>query len=775
MSTAGMRVKLDIKKQFHKQLEGLPSKREMDAVLDEALSICQKWAISPEDLYFQWEAYSMDHDDAALSSENMRSLRRVVEQRQLAKAQATPRAGAPGAKSAKNGLLSTGKKARASFGSLLGGDPTSGSPRTDPITPSRPPSHTYGSTHHRVSSSGGSSKHDTSKTPLASRENLVKRSTILPQSKQGQERMDIDMDDRYDLGDKSADIRGATLRREHASLESQAIEVEGIKAAADDRHHHLPFQVIDTLNAHLDTHVDPAVRKGKVFLGMSIEPEKWAYRYMFEQKRAYTAALDERIDRMADVIEEFYELGPNPFGDPTVPSQDDIYVVGRICPAVPPPVEVASVMETARWAKTGVPKLSEAGVVLETSKKMGDGERVSLMFEADCKVRRSPPAPGAKFGDEDDGLLRTDRFGIFPGMLVGLKGRNGTGDAFSVQEVLLPPRLPEGTEEMRQLEKFQYSTKSMNGQPMKMMVAAGPFTSDSDLTFGPLEAIIQQALRDTPDILILLGPFLSRYHPILQSGHVDEFPEDIFRKRVSDRLDELLKATKGSGLRIALVPSTKDIVSAHAAFPQPMFEHNSKSDTSLGMFDKRTSLPDDKRLFRLPNPCAVWINECFVGLSTADVLRDVRSEEMVIQVEDIKSSNAFETATPDPLLRVCGHIISQRCFYPLYPSSPASNPPLPLDISHAHLADFVTVTPDILILPSVLNPCSKLLDPTICVNPGAAGGRKGDRGGTVAMVTIRPQQDLREIIEQAKCAGQSERDRIGYDIPGRTRVDILKL
>ena len=140
---------------------------------------------------------------------------------------------------------------------------------------------------------------------------------------------------------------------------------------------------------------------------------------------------------MAELIEDYYELEPNPFGDPSVPSQADIYVVGRICPALPAAEDAAEASANAKWAATGVPKLAEVGITLETSKKMGDGDRIPILFESDCRVRIAPPAPGAKLGDDNDGILRTDHIGIFPGMLVGLMGRNGTGDAFSVQELLL--------------------------------------------------------------------------------------------------------------------------------------------------------------------------------------------------------------------------------------------------------------------------------------------------------------------------------------------------
>ena len=85
--------------------------------------------------------------------------------------------------------------------------------------------------------------------------------------------------------EKPFPIRRAPQRRPVLSRKEQ----EDVKAEADDKMAHAPFSTIHTLNDHLGTEVDPSVKKGKVSVGMSIDPQEWNYRYMFEQKRAYTA------------------------------------------------------------------------------------------------------------------------------------------------------------------------------------------------------------------------------------------------------------------------------------------------------------------------------------------------------------------------------------------------------------------------------------------------------------------------------------------------------
>jgi hypothetical protein len=56
---------------------------------------------------------------------------------------------------------------------------------------------------------------------------------------------------------------------------------------------------------------------------------------------------------------------------------------------------------------------------------MGMGARVPLEFDANVKVRCA-----SKRGTGSTGI------GLFPGMIVALKGRNGSGDSFVVSEIL---------------------------------------------------------------------------------------------------------------------------------------------------------------------------------------------------------------------------------------------------------------------------------------------------------------------------------------------------
>lgn len=126
---------------------------------------------------------------------------------------------------------------------------------------------------------------------------------------------------------------------------------------------------------------------------------------MFEKISQRSESLDDLIDDFADVIKDAY--GVNELGDPHVPSEESVYTVGRI-------------LSTA----TDSSKVTANSLVLESSRLLGGGKRISLRFAGgQLKVR--------------GGAAGVMGFGLFPGCLVCVKGRNGGGGVFVVDEVLL--------------------------------------------------------------------------------------------------------------------------------------------------------------------------------------------------------------------------------------------------------------------------------------------------------------------------------------------------
>jgi DNA polymerase alpha subunit B len=136
------------------------------------------------------------------------------------------------------------------------------------------------------------------------------------------------------------------------------------------------------------------------------------------------AALDDRIDEFAEIIQGFYNV--EEFGDPAASTevcsansctpvtnnylvQEETTIVGRI------------VFDSDSTATAAV-KLNKAILTLESSRSMGSGARVHLKFDPNVRLR------GAKKG--------IGGVGLFPGAIVALRGKNGGGGWFTVTEVL---------------------------------------------------------------------------------------------------------------------------------------------------------------------------------------------------------------------------------------------------------------------------------------------------------------------------------------------------
>jgi DNA polymerase alpha subunit B len=68
---------------------------------------------------------------------------------------------------------------------------------------------------------------------------------------------------------------------------------------------------------------------------------------------------------------------------------------------------------------------------------------------------------------------------------------------------------------------------------LSLVVAAGPFTVGQDMSYRPLEELLDYVTRHKPDVVILLGPFVDVDAPPVQDGTLDETFDTVFEKEVS--------------------------------------------------------------------------------------------------------------------------------------------------------------------------------------------------------------------------------------------------
>lgn len=253
--------------------------------------------------------------------------------------------------------------------------------------------------------------------------------------------------------------------------------------------------VIETLNIHLPQLPPPHTRlasKPRVELSSTITAADYNYRYMFEKLSERSEALDDAIDEYADAIKDAYGLSE--LGDPHFVSDESIYTVGRI-------------LSNTTSSKSDKVALKNS-FHLQSSRLIGAGKRIALELPEE-KLQVRGGAPGVK------------SFSLYSGCLVCIKGRNGGGSKFVAEEILLvsaskilelekltgsvqlPPSLLPQTP-ASELIDFQYGDK-LKGEPLSLMIAAGPYTLNENLLFEPFETLVDKVLEDRPDVFILVS------------------------------------------------------------------------------------------------------------------------------------------------------------------------------------------------------------------------------------------------------------------------------
>ena len=149
------------------------------------------------------------------------------------------------------------------------------------------------------------------------------------------------------------------------------------------------------------------------------------------------------------------------------------------------------------------------------------------------------------------------------------------------------------------------------------------------------------------------------------------------------------------------------------------------------------------------------LNELVFAVATPDILFHMNKEE-------IKRSPAIENSQA----RLSAHLLTQRSFYPLFP--PPDREKLPvglkgvgagLDVPHHRLADLI-VTPDVLIVPSMLGMFAKVVEGVVVVNPGFASKPIG--AGTWAEMRV-------------KAMVPEEEGDVGHAVWERARVEVKRI
>ncbi|KAE8542848.1 hypothetical protein D1P53_000911 [Cryptococcus gattii VGV] len=693
-------------------------------VMAECLSLMRLYNLTASDLFFKYEAFVMSRPSglraklSTITIDSVKELRTELQRSQQAKSVASmATASGPGMNGSEKKKAVGVKKAKglSDLEGLLGN-------LTTPNRPTKPqPSASSAISPSHFASPASTTKATLLTTPQRHSPLPPTASSYRPNPSKLSSSSNVFLDTPMDKGTNGLLVPSSPLSPSGVSPSSSPQLGQSFTKQANSN------TVVETLNIHLPQLPPSHTRlasKPRVELSSTITAADYNYRYMFEKLSERSEALDDTIDEYADAIKDAYGLSE--LGDPHFVSDESIYTVGRI-------------LSNTTSSKSDKVALKNS-FHLQSSRLIGAGKRIALELPEE-KLQVRGGAPGVK------------GFSLYSGCLVCIKGRNGGGSKFVAEEILLlPPSLLPQTS-ASELIDFQYGDK-LKGEPLSLMVAAGPYTLNENLLFEPFETLVDKVLEDRPDVFILLGPFIDSQHPIIKSCAVTETPQEIFRKQISRRLQKVV--TQSPSTVIILVPSVRDIVSHHMAFPQSMLEKE-----YLGL---------PKKVKALPNPCTFSVNEVTISLSSVDILFHLGQAHAPIRAQEADPDPDMNgSPAPDPLANHIRQVLGQRSFYPIFPPPEDVAGEVNLDVTHYPLLK-MDQAPDILILPSRLNKFTKIVDSTLVINPSHIARARAT--GHYAKIIIHP--TAREILE-GSMEVDGEESLCEHQVYERARSEIWKI
>ncbi|KAI0969793.1 DNA polymerase alpha/epsilon subunit B [Xylaria arbuscula] len=489
-------------------------------------------------------------------------------------------------------------------------------------------------------------------------------------------------------------------------------------------------ELIEVLNEHLKPAELPIAPFGesRIKLTATSDQKKLGYKTLAMKASEASEILDDRIDEFMILVRDHHKIDDEEFGSAASQSTTEIVAVGRIA------------------SDSSEGRLNAASLVLETSRRIGNGRRIPLKL------------------DKLNG-----NYQFFPGQIVALRGINSSGQEFVVRELLDIPLLhnaasaPAAIEAHR--ERLRGGPDAMDSDdepaPLNIIFGSGPYSADDNLDFEPLHALCSQAADTYADVLVLTGPFIDVDHPLIATGDFD-LPEEamaepdtatmstVFKYLISPALNRLVASNPH--VTILLIPSVRDVIDKHVSWPQ---EHFPRKDLGL-----------NKTIKFIGNPMTLSINEMVLGISSQDVLWDLRHEELV----------GGKTGTQNLISRVSRYLIEQRHYFPIFPPVDRSKLPkvgteegIPtganLDTSYLKLGEMVNVRPDVVVVPSALPPFARVVESVLVINPGYLSKRRGP--GTYARLTLYPPQLTQEEMNNAAV--------VSHKVFERARVEITRI
>lgn len=364
------------------------------------------------------------------------------------------------------------------------------------------------------------------------------------------------------------------------------------------------------------------------------------YRSMFTSLEERARAMEKHLLSLQRVMCLAHDISEDQLQPVGIPSQDVVWVCGRVC------------------CDSSDGRINKSSVLLEGSRQDSGGRRVPLDFPSSDTLPLS--------------------FSLFPGQIILVQGINSSGRKMTVQRIIDGAVPKSRLLSANKVQEMHTSKLYQGGDGLRIFTAAGPFTTSDNLEYEPLMDIFRTAMRDQPDVIVLLGPFVDVSHPLLSTGDVSlssedgtqvhgasyemVFVEKVMRDCLLAFFNTIDDEQANNGMQIVLIPSLLD---AHHefTFPQPPFgdRDHVKSDffeETLGAlnipFATRTQ-GTTKRVHLLPNPCMFRVNDTLIGACSNDILFGLSADE------------CNQNMQGNRMQQLAAHVLKQRSFCPQFP------------------------------------------------------------------------------------------------------------
>lgn len=169
-----------------------------------------------------------------------------------------------------------------------------------------------------------------------------------------------------------------------------------------------------------------------------------------------------------------------------------------------------------------------------------------------------------------------------------------------------------------------------------------------------------------PDTLrkFQLGPFVDINNDLIKEGAVTDTSVGYFQQYMASKFDALFNSVPG--ISIFLVPSVRDIIHDHIAFPQ-----NALNKAQLGLSNVCQPLPlcysgtavklrHAQNIHVLPNPCVFTVNGVNIGVCSVDILSHIGAQQYSRHIKTLPESLDGVQLLALQLLEQRRHVLSRE-------------------------------------------------------------------------------------------------------------------